>query len=1846
MKKFIRIVSILLCLAMLLSYVPAVFAEDVQEFVLVNSVSELSVGDKIIIVANDAAIALGTTQRSNNRAGVSVTVEGDRVIASEYTQIITLGAGTKEGTFSFFTGAGYLYAASSTKNYLRTEETLSDNSSWLITIASNGGCFIVAQGDNTRATLQYNPNNGTPIFGCYSSTTQGQVSVYKLASDGNEEPSEPTNELILGNNELYSAGGVSGEYTYVAQQSGTLHVTVRYYKSYDNDFGEGMLTMPSWSQLLINGEAITSFRQTLDVTEGDEIDFVLTSDGDEYTLGLNLSYEGFYEEPLGSELNPVRLSVMDCPTESIVIPAGGTVWYELDDDFFYGDYCLVVKGDDAYVYCDNTDALAFNVTDFYYYAESGKVTFWVYENLIQIGNTGESEAVFTLDAYDFDNSMDMTKGDNTFWLPRNTNGMYLYWTAQEADDVTVKITGDNWLYYAGVMNDPEEELPGEAHWSVEGASNEVTFPVEAGDLICVYITTIDADGCNPGGTLNVKLSCAADGTDTPENAERYVISWGDFTFQALGEKKSYGYAPAGSNHFLDLSELDAITFTDIGDGKFTMTDCYGRYIYIKADYNSFNVATDVTEGHEWTLVDAGDGTYYIKNVLKDKYIAYNQRYGNWECVPFERIGVSGNLTVTPYEEHHWQQIGHADATEEADGMDDYICEICMEQVEIILHYWLDATCEKPIHCANCDATHGDPLEHDYDFSFILSDRCDVNDSICFTCKRCGHSYTELTDESFTDHAYDNGVCGTCGHVFGVISSGYWTMSLDSVIYLNYYPTLTDFEDCFDFGSNGGVVVWVGETAPTSRYDLYVGAENCITLPMLQNEKGEWYVRTPEIFAKNLGDKIYIRPYVLIDEHNQVYLYQNGAPNYCAANYCYDILNNLNEREDTRNVCAALLTYAAAAQIYFDYKTDSLVTDVPSKWPNVDLSMYELAYNEAYIDALPTTSNVDQHIKDLAATLEGQRVSVKHEPDTLDLQGAIRLTVRYSMANVNIDWNEVASANVLFWNEDTMSSLDMLTVDNANYVGELVYDAEEGIYKAMSDYILAKNLGKVVYFSVRIEMYDGTIYRSGLNWYSPEAFVADSIAGESGAIDVCKAIAVYSEMAKNRFCYTEGLEYEVNEDGTTCTITGIGTYKNLDVIIPESIEGYMVTAIGDYAFAMCADLTSVTIPDTVTSIGEGSFSACYALTSITIGSGVTSVGADAFMACYNLPSITLPDNITSIGQYAFSYCPSLSSVTIGNGITNITRGLFYDCGKLTTVIFGEGVTAIEYSAFCSCSNLTSVTIPDSVTSIGEYAFYSCDGLSSVTIGNGIISIGDYAFGYCTSLIKIVFEGDAPAIGVEAFYVANANAYYPADNETWTADVMQNYGGTITWVALGGPNCDNGHSYEAVVTAPTCTDEGYTTYICSVCGDSYVTDYVPAKCAPWVIVTAPTFEAPGEAHKSCAGCGANETKILDQKDSEISDDLNSSFQYALDWLDYFHNLNAYYMISVTSDYFLWYFDYEDVVCVSAAEYEAVLNMYFAVDDAMLNAIRQSSEEGAWSWFYYDDVAQTYTIRMGGGMGGSLPPREFLGFVQNGDTYEVYYAEIQYAYLQDALPEGVNEWEYAEELGWPWFIEYEGVVYEEGPEGYVAILGHLDQGRKYTVKLGEYVVQIISCVEYTQEDLPEQLIVAGGFTGENLLWTLTDDGVFTVSGNGAMDDYDNPEGIGGLTPWRNYQDRIYSVVIGDGVTYIGNKAFTDVWNLSTLTMADTVTEIGNEAFMLTALREVRLSANLQTIGAGAFNGCFELTEIVFTGDAPVFADTVFYGVVATAYYPADNDTWTDDVLQNYGGEISWIADEMSQP
>ena len=127
-------------------------------------------------------------------------------------------------------------------------------------------------------------------------------------------------------------------------------------------------------------------------------------------------------------------------------------------------------------------------------------------------------------------------------------------------------------------------------------------------------------------------------------------------------------------------------------------------------------------------------------------------------------------------------------------------------------------------------------------------------------------------------------------------------------------------------------------------------------------------------------------------------------------------------------------------------------------------------------------------------------------------------------------------------------------------------------------------------------------------------------------------------------------------------------------------------IGEYAFAYCSGLTSLTLPVGITSIGEFAFSGCSGLTSLTLPAGITSIGEYAFSGCSGLTSLNLPADITSIDKYAFSGCSRLTSLTLPAGITSIGEFAFSYCSGLTSIyVYAEKVPRIGRYAFEGCAS---------------------------------------------------------------------------------------------------------------------------------------------------------------------------------------------------------------------------------------------------------------------------------------------------------------------------------------------------------------------------------------------------------------------------------------------------------------------------------------------------------------------------------------------------------------------------------
>ena len=255
-------------------------------------------------------------------------------------------------------------------------------------------------------------------------------------------------------------------------------------------------------------------------------------------------------------------------------------------------------------------------------------------------------------------------------------------------------------------------------------------------------------------------------------------------------------------------------------------------------------------------------------------------------------------------------------------------------------------------------------------------------------------------------------------------------------------------------------------------------------------------------------------------------------------------------------------------------------------------------------------------------------------------------------------------------------------------------------------------------------------------------------------------------------YTKGNDtfyYIIKPDDTT-EIIGCKT-TSTELTVPEEIDGHTVSSIGDYGFAKCSTLKSITIPKniktigkyafngctglinatiptTVSSVGDYAFNNCTGLKNVTISEGVESIGKGCFYNCTSLAEAVVPDTAKYVGSYAFCNCTSMVNATIGTTTESIGECTFYNCEKLETVVIGYSVKSIGDYAFYNCA-LGRVSVPSATTVIGNFAFAKNSNLTKATLRKNLLTIGDGAFKDCGLLSTISIPTTVTSIGDEAF-----------------------------------------------------------------------------------------------------------------------------------------------------------------------------------------------------------------------------------------------------------------------------------------------------------------------------------------------------------------------------------------------------------------------------------------------------------------------------------------------------------------
>ena len=743
--------------------------------------------------------------------------------------------------------------------------------------------------------------------------------------------------------------------------------------------------------------------------------------------------------------------------------------------------------------------------------------------------------------------------------------------------------------------------------------------------------------------------------------------------------------------------------------------------------------------------------------------------------------------------------------------------------------------------------------------------------------------------------------------------------------------------------------------------------------------------------------------------------------------------------------------------------------------------------------------------------------------------------------------------------------------------------------------------------------------------------------------------------------SDGLTWTLTADGTL-TISGTGAmkdynaaenlspaYMNSDVKKVVIEDG--VTSIGELAFYKCSSLTNITIPDSVTCIEYAAFHGCSSLSSITIPNSVTSIGIYAFVVCSSLTSITIPDGVTSIGYGAFSDCSSLKTISLSckSSLKKSDFGEQADlvsytnqhlltktaakaatctesgnkeywtcehCGKYflsddtnpataTAVELSEtvipalnhknaiirnasepngtnpGYSGDRYCPDCDTvfekgytywneDNLTWKLDADGTLTISgtgamkDYDYYNNpspasqkkDSVKKVVIEDGVTSIRNSAFYDCNSLTSITIPNSVTSIGAYAF----SNCYY-LTNITIPNSVtsIENYAfrSCSSLTSITIPDSVTSIGKLAFYSCDSLTSITISNSVTSIEERAF------AYCSRLTSITIPdSVTSIGEA--AFAGCSSL-TSIT------IPDSVTSIGEYA------FQSCSSLTSITIP-DSVTSIGDYVFISCSSLT----------TISLSCKSSLKRSD-------FGKQADLVSYTSH-------TLNKTEAKAATctENGNK-EYWTCEHckKYFLSDDANPETAKAVELSETI--------------------TPALKHKNATTRGAVKPTE-TKPGYSGDRYCPDC---DTVLEKGYTywnEDNLTWKLDADGTLTISGTGAMKNYNNTDNLSPV--YKN--SSVKKVVIEDGVTNIGERAFYDCSSLTSITIPDSVTSIGTSAFNgCISLPSITLPDSVTSIGNFAFEWCSGLSSITLSNNITSIGDFAFHGCPSTSITIPDSVT-----------------------
>ncbi|MBO5888215.1 MAG: leucine-rich repeat domain-containing protein [Bacteroidaceae bacterium] len=693
--------------------------------------------------------------------------------------------------------------------------------------------------------------------------------------------------------------------------------------------------------------------------------------------------------------------------------------------------------------------------------------------------------------------------------------------------------------------------------------------------------------------------------------------------------------------------------------------------------------------------------------------------------------------------------------------------------------------------------------------------------------------------------------------------------------------------------------------------------------------------------------------------------------------------------------------------------------------------------------------------------------------------------------------------------------------------------------------------------------------------------------------------------------------------------------------------------------------------------------------VDIQEGVTSIPSSAFDGYSNLSNVIIAESVTSIGYYAFYGCKSLINITIPNNVSYIGS-----------------------SAFANCTNLQSVIIPS--TTLESYAFQGCENIKKVTIRNRVKEIKKGAFDRCTSIEKVIVEDGAETLtlGAAGGYSKGLFRDSPIKNlyigRNLEYNTTSDYGyspfyalRTLTSLSIGSQvsllkdnafsNCSQLNSITCLNSnPPTCGTNTFSSAITSSCKLSVPTSSINTykSTSPWSDFKNIT------GNKNVSGtCGTNLTwELTPMGELKIKGkgDMSDYKYYNTPWFDYRTSIVKISISEgVTSIGDLAFYNCSFVDTIDLSKDITHIGNYAFENCAVISTISLPEKLSYIGNGAFLDCISLYSFTIPNSVTyiGASSFENTAWYNAQSDGI-LYIGSALYTYKGDApWDTSINITE-----GTKYICPYalngrQGITSVVIPNSMISIGEYALYGCRNITSIscnaetpptcGNYsfeninksipvYVPVSSVSTYKNADLWKDFeniqrndIVASGSETYNhpndtsiLIWKLTLEGELIVEGTGTFKGSPGGEhkasikkitvcnGISALGNWAfSDYENVISISLPSSITKMGTGAFYDCYNLQFVTLENGLTEIADQAFFgCSGLTSITIPNGVTSIGKWAFSDCCSLISIAIPNSVTNIENNAFAyaNSIADVFCYAENVPRTNSYAFN-GSSIS---------